>query len=433
MRVRRTISRHAVVLVLAMAAPAAIRAQTPAPPAQGPPAATLTMDDAVRLALARNQTLLAQRLTVDESRADETTAALKPNFTFGFGVSGLSVFSPSHLTFSTASSDVAYDTSLSYLFERGGKRDKRTTVARDTTDVTARGVSDAERQLRFQTEQAFINVVLAKSMLDLAQQNLTNYTQVVNVNQQRVTSGDLAQGDFLPIQIQKLQFETDLSGAEVGLVQAKASLRQLVGYDTVTEDFDVAGDLTSAAPAVTLEDLQRTALASRSDLLAAQSSLKLAQDSAALERGNRARDVTGTVDYTKATQSNTLAVGVSFDLPFRDRNQGNIAHADIAVHEAEQTETATRMGVLTDVTSAFAAYQTNVKVVKLYESGYLDQAKQSLDISTYAFQRGASSLLELLDAERTFRDTQLGYRQAQAALMTSIRQLNFVVGKQVVP
>ena len=65
--------------------------------------------------------------------------------------------------------------------------------------------------------------------------------------------------------------------------------------------------------------------------------------------------------------------------------------------------------------------------------GYLNQAKQSLDISRYVYQRGAGSLLDLLDAERTYRDTQLGYRQALAAYMTSVQQLNFAVGKQVIP
>jgi cobalt-zinc-cadmium efflux system outer membrane protein len=432
MRLRRTIQHEAGALVLLLAVPAAAAAQSGGGPPQAPAAVTISMDDAIRLALERNQALRAQRLTIDESKADETTAAFRPNLNFGFSTAGLSVFSPSHLTFSTASSIVTYDATLGYTFERGGKRDKRTTVAKDTTDVTARGVMDAERQLRFQTEQAFINVLLAKSTLDLAQQNLKNFKAVVEANRQRVTAGDLAEGDFLPIQLQQLQFVMDLSAAEVGIVQAKALLRQLVGFETVPEDFDVAGDLVSTPVSVTLEDLQREALASRPDLLAAESSVKLAQDSAALERGNRARDIGGSADYTKATGSSTLGVGVTFDLPFGNRNQGNIAHADLAVRQAEQTEAATRFGVLTDVTTAYAALQTSAKVVKLFESGYLDQARRSLEIATFAFQQGASSLLSLLDAERTARDTQVTYRQALATLMTNVQQINFVVGKQVV-
>jgi len=387
------------------------------------------MADAVRLALERNRALRAQRLAVDESKADEITAALKPNLNASFGAAGLSVFSPRQFTFGTVDNNVAYNVALGYTFERGGKREQRISVARDATDMTAKGVMDAERQLRFQTEQAFINVLLAKSTLALTQENLTNFSQVVEVNQQRVTAGDLAEGDFLPISIQKLQFETDVSAAEIGLVQAKAALRQLVGFETVPDTFDVTGDLAYGAQSVTLEDLQREALASRPDLLAAHSAFTLAQDSAALARANRARDVSGSLGYANAVDSNTLGVGVSFDLPIRDRNQGNILHADIAVRQAAESEAAVRFGVLTDVSTAFAAFQTSEKIVKLYESGYLDQTQRSLQITTYAFQRGATSLLNLLDSERTYRDTQIAYSQALATHMTNVRQLTFVVGK----
>jgi cobalt-zinc-cadmium efflux system outer membrane protein len=393
--------------------------------------ARLTMDDAVRLALDRNQALRAQRLAVDISKADEITANLKPNPTFSFNGSGLPVFSPSQLTFSTFADTVTYSAGLNYIFERGGKREKRTIVAGDATDVAAKTVLDEERQLRFRTGQAFINVLLAKSLLQLAQDNVKNFSQVVDVNRQRVTSGDLSEGDFLPISLQQLQFDLDLSAADVGLVQAQAALRQLVGFETVPENFDVVGDLAFQTFSVTLEDLTREALASRPDLQAARSGLKQAQDQATLERGNRARDVTGGADYAKTGPSNTVGLGVSFDLPFYNRNQGNIAHADIAVRQATDAEAGTRFGVMTDVMSAFAGYQTSEKVVKLYESGYLDQAKQSLDISTYAYQRGAASLLALLDAERTYRSTQLAYRQALAAFAASVEQVNFVVGKQV--
>src|SRR5579871_3382961 len=114
--------------------------------AQGAPGLTarLSMDEAVRLALDRNQTLRAARLTIDESKADEITAALKPNVNLSFGVQGLSAFSPSQFTFSTVTSNATYNVGLGYTFERGGKREKRVTVAEDTTDVTAKGVLDTE-------------------------------------------------------------------------------------------------------------------------------------------------------------------------------------------------------------------------------------------------------------------------------------------------
>ena len=119
--------------------------------------------------------------------------------------------------------------------------------------------------------------------------------------------------------------------------------------------------------------------------------------------------------------------------PFHDRNQGNIAHSQIAVRQAVEAEAAARFAAVTDVVNAYAALETNQKIVNLYESGYLDQARQSLEITTYVYQHGAGTLLDLLDAERTYRSTELAYRDALAAAMTSLKQINFAVGKQVIP
>jgi len=413
-------------LAVAMALPAIATAQV------GPPATRVSMDDAVRLAIQRNQSLNAQRLTIDLSKADEITAALKPNPGFSLGTDGIGVFSPSQLS-QTLKDTTTYGASLSYLFERAGKREQRIVTAQDTTDVTTKTVLDAERQLRFQTEQAFIDVLLAKSVLDLAQANLKSFSDVVDINQQRVTSGDLAEGDFYKISLQKLQFEQDVSSAEVGLVQAKANLRQLVGFDTVSEDFDAVGDLAYMKREASLDDLKQQALASRADLQAAQGGVRQTRDAALLEHKNAARDVSGDLGYTHNFPGNVLGIGMSIDLPIHDRNQGNIAHAEVAARQAVEVEIATRYQVLTDVTNAYAALQTNDKVVNLFQSGYLDQSRQSLDISTYIFQRGAGSLLDLLDAERTDRATQLAYRQALAAYLISVRQINFAVGRQVLP
>jgi cobalt-zinc-cadmium efflux system outer membrane protein len=398
-----------------------------------PPVTRVSMSDAVRLTLDRNQSLRAQRLTIDQAKADETTAALKPNPGFAFDAEGITPFSPRQINFDFLRNNVSYTSSLSYLFERGGKRLKRTTVAEDTTEVTRRNVLDLERQLRFQAEQAFVNALLAKSTLEMAQQNLTSFSEVVDISQQRVTAGDLAQGDFYKISLQKLQFEQDLSAAQVGLIQAKASLRQLMGFDTVADAFELDGDLAFATYPLNLEDLKRLALENRPDVQAAHTSVQLAQDTLTLEKGNASRDLAGNFDYIRTGPDNTVGAGIAIDLPFHDRNQGNIARSEIGVRQAVESETAARFAAVTDVVNAYAAFDTNRQVVALYQSGYLNQAKQSLDITTYVYQHGAGTLLDLLDAERTYRATELTYRQALAAYMTSLRQLNFAVGKQVIP
>ncbi len=398
-----------------------------------PPASLITREQAVALALQRNQSLRAQRLTVDQSRAGEITAGLKPNPVFTSSNADFPVFTPSQLTWSNLANNQTFTESLSYLLERGGKRERRVETARDATEMTARTVDDAERQVRFQVGQAFVGVLLARATLDFARQDLRDFSEVVDLNKRRVTSGDLAEGDYLKIALQKLQFEQDASSAEVALVQARAALRQLVGYDTVAEDFDVVGELARHPAAVSLEALEREAIAARPDLASARANAKLADSTLRLAQANRVRDVTLETEYDRNGPVNGVGVGVSFEIPVHNRNQGEIARSQFAVTQARESESAARVSVLTDVVNAHAAFRTNDKLVSLYESGYLEQARQSRAISRYAYSKGATGLLDLLDAERTYRATELAYRQALAAWMTSVEQINFVVGRQVIP
>ena len=405
--------------------------------AQTPPAAVpqnlISMDDAVRIALAYNQSLRAQRLNIDQNKAEEITAALKPNPTFTTLVDTIPLFSPQAIRFNTQ----IYSESLAYTYERGGKREKRLSVARDNTDVSAKTVTDNERQLRFQVVQAFINVLLAKSVLQLSKDDLANFSQEVDLNHARMVAGDLAEGDYLKISLQKLQFQQDVSSAELSLVQAKATLRQLLGYRSVTDNFDVTGTLAHKKQVVQLSDLEQQALAARPDLQAAQSGIKLANDTVSLAFGNRAKDWTWASDYTYQSigpngTGNAIGFSLSFDVPIHDRNQGEIARSQAAVRQAVETKNSAEVGVRTDVVNAYYGLQTNEQIVSLYESGYLDQATQSRDITTYAYSRGASTVLDVLDAERSYRATQLGYRQAIAAYMIAAEQVNEAVGTQVI-
>ncbi len=417
--------------LLSLALPATTAAQGPTPPPVAP-VTHVSMDEAVRLALEHNHQLRAQRLEIDISKADEITAALKLNPVFTSTNENFPLFAPAQLfSWNNFANNQNFVQSLSYTFERGGKRKNRLLVAQDATDVAAKTTTDAERQLRFQTEQAFVNVLLAKSTLDLARENLKNFSSVVDLNQARLKAGDLAEGDFFKIHLQQLQFEQDVSSSEVALIQAKAALRLNVGFEAIADSFDVDGELTYRKFPVTLEDLNREALATRPDLRAARSGVKLAQDTQALEYSNRARDLTAQVEYDRAGSLNAFGFGFSIELPFHDRNQGNIARAKIAIRQAAETEAQTRSAVLTDVAAAYAAFQASEKVLALFQSGYLDQARQSLEITTYVYQKGSGTLLDLLDAERTYRSTQLAYRQALAAYMTSVQQINFVVGRLV--
>ncbi|MDP9171473.1 MAG: TolC family protein, partial [Acidobacteriota bacterium] len=193
------------------------------------------------------------------------------------------------------------------------------------------------------------------------------------------------------------------------------------------------GTLSHTKPLVTLDELQKQALANRPDLQSAHTGVKLANDTVSLAYGNRARDLTWSGDYTNQNGgTNGVGVALSFELPIHDRNQGEIARSQAAVRQSVEMESSTQVVVLTDVVNAYYALQSDEQIVSLYESGYLSQATQSRDISNYAYQRGAATILDVLDAERSYRATQMAYRQALANHMIAAEQVNQAVGTQVI-
>jgi outer membrane protein, heavy metal efflux system len=404
-------------------------AQPQAP--SGGKASVVSMEQAISLALEHNPAFRAQRLNIDQARAGQITAALKPNPVYTMTNEDFPVFSPKDMSFANLRDNQEFLQSVSFTYERGGKRQNRIKMAEDTTAVTTATVADAERQLRFQVAQAFIGVLLAKSNVGLAEDNLKDFNEVLEINRARMQTGDISESDFLKISLQKLQFEQDLSAARLALIQSKAALRQLLGYESVPENLDVSGSLAHKPYVVQLEELQRQALAARPDLAAARNAVKLANDTVALAYSNRARDLTWEVEYKRNGMVNGVGFGGAIEIPIHNRNQGEIVRSRFGARQAQEIQAATRAGALTDVVNAYAGFRTNDQVVRLFETGYLDQATKSREISNYAYRRGAAGLLDLLDAERSYRSTQLAYRQAVAAYMVAVEQLNLVVGTRV--
>lgn len=394
----------------------------------GTPSVRIDLQQAIQLALAHNHTLEAARTTIPQSQAQEITASLRPNPVLLGDSLFVPLFSPSNLNSSTLDVISEFDLGVSYLIERGHKRQARIRAAKDQTAVAATTVKDDERVLTFNVAQQFIQVLLAKSTLQFAQQDLASFTNTVNIGQAQYKAGDISEGDFLKIKLQLLQFQTDVSASQVALVQAKASLRQLTGYDALPANYDVVGNLNYVPIHLSLLDAEAKALQSRPDLLASKEGVTAADSQYALAKANGKRDVTAQANYTHVSALNNISVFGSVEIPIFDRNQGEIARTHFAITQAQETEQAASDQVLTDVKSAYAAFQTNAQVVELYQSGYLKEAQDSRDISQYAYHRGAASLLDFLDAERSYRATQLAYLQALASYMGSVEQLREAVG-----
>jgi outer membrane protein, heavy metal efflux system len=393
----------------------------------------ITLDQAIDLALAHNHSLKASRTLILQNQAQEITANLRPNPTLGVDTQFIPFFSPQDFSGTNLDQTQQFDIGISYLFERGHKRQHRLQAARDQTAVTRAQITDAERTLAFNVGQQFVSVLLAESTLQFALEDLRDFQQTVDISQAQFKAGFIGEGDFLKIKLQLLQFQTDVSSARLAKVQALVALRQFLGYDAVPADFDVIGDLAYQPLQIKLEDLQMRALRERPDFRAAELGITAAQSQYLLAKANAKVDVNGTYDFTHVSGENTASLFANFELPIFNRNQGEIARTNYALAQSKEQEQSASDTVLSDVANAYEAVKSNDEVVQLYTSGYLKQAQDSRDISEYAYKRGAASLLDFLDAERSYRSTQLAYRQALASYMTALEQLKEALGTRNLP
>ena len=255
----------------------------------------------------------------------------------------------------------------------------------------------------------------------------------MDVSQTRFNAGAMSQGDLLKIQLQLLQFQMDVSTARLARAQALATLRQLLGYESVPADYEVAGDLVYQPVGLGRDDLQSLALRQRPDLRAAQLAVAAAQSQRALAQANAKRNLTAQASYTHVAAVNSGSLFANIEVPIFDRNQGEVARTQYAITQSQELSSEQSSVVLTDVANAYEALRTNGQVVQLYESGYLKQAEDSRDISLYAYQRGAATILDFLDAERSYRATQLAYRQSLSNYMVALEQLRQAVGTRRLP
>ena len=380
-----------------------------------------------------NHALKATRTLILQNQAQEITANLRPNPTLNFDSQFLPIFSPSNFSSDNLSEVQQFDAGIGYLFERGRKRQHRLLAAQDQTAVTRAQVTDAERTLAFNVGQQFISVLLAESTLRFALQDLQSFQQTVDIGQAQYEAGYISEGDYLKIKLQLLQFQTDVSSARLARVQALIDLRTLLGYDAVPANYDVVGDLSYQAVPAKVEDLQAKALQDRPDYRAAELGTTAAQSQILLAKANGKQDVTASADYSHTADQNSASFFVSFPIAIFNRNQGEIARTQYALTQAQETQASTSDVVLSDVSDAYEALRSNDEVVQLYTSGYLKEAQDSRDISEYAYKRGAASLLDFLDAERSYRAVQLAYRQALSSYMTALEQLKEAVGTRNLP
>jgi cobalt-zinc-cadmium efflux system outer membrane protein len=385
---------------------------------------------------AANPTLRAAQLSVDESKAQEITAYLRPNPDFTLATDGTQL-TPSDGAWRPFPG-TQFSFSLSYLRERQHKRELRLESAQKATAVVQAQLADQERTLLFNLRNAFVQTLQAKAVLALANENLNYYDQVLKLSRERKQAGDIAQVDLDRLEVQRVQYETDIQTATVNLRTAKIQLLALLNDRTPVERFDVTGVFGFQERIPGLDDVRAVALETRPDLKAAIQSEDKARTDHRLAVANGSTDptfsawVTHNPSFNNPFDSNTIGASVSIPLRIFDRNQGEKARTEVDMRRMERLRVAAETQVYSDVDSAYATVSSNLTLLASYQARYLEQAGRVRETISFSYQRGGASLLDFLQAQQDYRSVQLNYLNLIGAYLTSASQLNLAAGKEVI-
>jgi cobalt-zinc-cadmium efflux system outer membrane protein len=380
---------------------------------------------------AANPTLRAGQIGIDESRAQEITANLRPNPNLSILADQIDPFNggPGHGPFAYLLSSG----SVNQLWERQHKRGLRLESAQKATAVSVSGQADLERNLLFNLRGAFIQTLQEKAILDLAEENLAYYDHVLDVNRERYKAGGIAQVDFKRLELQRVQYLSDLQTADVNLRTAKIQLLMLLNEQTPVEQFDVIGPFDFADQIPPLNDIRQAALDTRPDLRAALQSVDKAKTDYRLAVANGSTDPTLGFDIGRNPPIDTY-VGFSVSIPLRmfDRNQGEKRRTQLDIDRNDRLAAATRAQVFSDVDSAYATVNSAVILLKPYKDQYLEEASSVRDTISFSYQHGAASLLDFLNAQADYRSVQVNYLNLVASYLSAASQLNLSVGREVI-
>jgi len=381
-----------------------------------------------------NPTLKADAANVDEMKAEEITAYLRPNPQFTFSTDGTQLVRHNGVWQPLAGTQ--YQPNASYLHERDHKRELRLESAKQGTQIAGSQHEDLERNLIFNLRSVFIQTLQAKAVLELAQADLEYYDKIIEISRERYKVGDIGRVDLDRIELLRVQYESEIQTAIVNLRTSKIQLLQLLDDRTPLDKFDVIGPFDFSEQLQPLETFRQIALDNRPDLRAALQSIQQAVTNHKLANANGSTDPTFGTWYTYNPSFNnpndqqTLGLNVSIPLRIFDRNQGEKKRTLIDIDRNRQLTEAARAQVFSDVDSAYEEVGSNVVLLKPYRDKYKDQATRVRDTVTYSYQHGGASLMDFLNAQSDYRVVQLAYLQLVGAYLTAAGQLNLAVGRE---
>jgi cobalt-zinc-cadmium efflux system outer membrane protein len=382
----------------------------------------------------QNPSLLADRLNIDESKAQEISANLRPNPTFSLLTDGTQIAPYQSVWRPFAGTELS--TNFGYLHERQRKRELRLESAQKATGIAVDTHADLERTLLFELRGAFASTLQAKAVLQLARDNLAYYDRVLEVSRERLNAGDMAEMDLDRLELQRVQYESDVQTAEVNLRTAKIELLTLLNARIPIEQFDVIGLYDFDDQLMPRDEFRKIALDTRPDLKAAVDAIYKAQTDHKLAIANGSTDPTLSTWYTYNPSFNnpydhqTLGAGLSIPLRIFDRNQGEKLRTQLDIARNERLRDAAEAQVLSDVDSAYASLSSHLAMLQPYKQKYLQQAARVRDTVAFAYQHGGASLLDFLNAQSEYRTVQLSYVNLIGSYLTAVSQLNLAVGRE---
>jgi len=382
---------------------------------------------------AANPTLRAGEINISEAKAAEITARLRPNPNFGVTVDQIVPFSnnPDHYRPLTNAQPV-FD--FSYLHERQRKRELRTEAAKEGTSIAVSQQTDLIRTLTYQLRNAFVQVLQAKAVHQNAVDNLKYWDNELEISRERLKAGDIARIDLIRLELQRVQFETDLENSNITLRSSKIQLLQLLNDRTPVERFDVTGPFDFAPQTTSLEEFRNIAATNRPDLTAASQSVVLAKTNHSLAVANGSTDPTIDVDFTARNPPIPFYFGVNINIPLRifDRNQGEKLRTQLDIGKNQKMLDAAQAQVFSDVDSAYNALTGALNLLRPYKEKYLAQAAEIRDTVEFSYRQGGSTLLDYLDSEKAYRDVRLAYLNLIGNYLTAAAQMNLAAGREVI-
>ena len=391
----------------------------------------LTWEQAKAKFEAVNPVLKADAANVEEMKAEEITAFLRPNPQLTLLADGTQIaphsgaWQPTKGTFEQPN--------FSYLHEREHKRELRLKSAQEGTEITQSQHVDLERNLLFGLRTAFVQTLQAKAVLQLAKADLDYYDKIIDISRARYKAGDLAKIDLARIELQRVQYESEIETAIVNLRTQKIALLLLLDDRTPVDQFDVTGPFDFAEQTMPLDEFRKIALDNRPDLKAALQAAEKAVVDHKLAVANGTADPTFSIDFGRNPPIPAyFGVSVNITLRIFDKNQGEKLRTEIDIRRNERLAAAARAQVFSDVDSAYVVVNSSVVLLKPYKAKYLQQAVRVRDTVAFAYQRGGATLLDFMTAENDYRGIQLNYLNLVGAYLTAAGQLNLAVGREVI-